>query len=497
MYLDEFDLSLYYALLKEYDESRIHLMSNKPNIKISFEELRKEAEKQGCVVYGAGVMFEYFINTYTTIQIKYVVDKSVSDDTIKKNGYSIYPINKLKDEKKDVPILITPARYAHEIYNYLEKMKFEKIYVLPEMEYNREEVKKEVKYLSEHPEIQERYLSICRRNWINNQRIASLENKLWSIKQQMESLKRTEAYQYKYILHCNRMISACIDVLPDSSFRHELIVDQMKFRFCTEFGNGYIPDLDDPKTFNEKNLAMQLKEEDNQLFARVSDKYELKSYIAEKIGEKYIVPALGVWNDPKDIEWEKLPDNIIIKATNGGDSESIFVVEKNDEETRRKATEIARKWVMKTNSVYYSGFNGAFRHVKQRIIAERNIEKHSGDLLNYKFWMFHGKAKLYYISKTDLSKEFDKTQITYFDMDGEPFEARTNKYPLLTEYRKTTRFDEMVRLAEILANEFEFVRVDFMETPELLVVSELTLTPDGGLRKFDTRELDYSIGKYW
>ncbi len=501
MYMDEDDLSLYYALLKGYDTSNTELISSKENLE--FEKMKTLAEKcEGIVLYGAGVMFEYFINSYEDIPIKYVVDIEIPDSKVGRRGlFDAYPISKLKDEDKSSPILVTPVKPAREIYNSLVLQGFKNIFILSEMEFNREEVKNGVAYLSEHPEIQNSYLRICRRKKIKeqiyNRRITALENQLNEAKQQLKYLKERGSYYYKYILHCNNMVDVLIDELSDSELRRELIEDQIKFRFCTEFKNDYIPDLENPQSFNEKNLVMQIREADNPLFATVTDKYELKKYVTEKIGEKYIVPALGVWDDPKDIEWDKLSDNTILKATNGGDSNSIFVIYKNDKETREKATKTARKWIMKTNSVYYAGFNGVFRHVPQRILAEKNIEINEGDLLNYKIWMFHGEAKFYYISKTDLSKKSDKTKITYFKMNGEPFEARMNKYPPLKEFRSTTRFKEMIHLAEILSEPFEFVRVDFMETPEQLVVSELTLTPDAGLRPFDTCELDYEIGKYW
>ena len=73
-------------------------------------------------------------------------------------------------------------------------------------------------------------------------------------------------------------------------------------------------DLNNPKTFSEKIQWLKLYDR-NPLYHSLVDKYAVKKYVAEKIGQQYIIPTLGVWDNFDDINFETLPSQFVLKCT--------------------------------------------------------------------------------------------------------------------------------------------------------------------------------------
>lgn len=253
---------------------------------------------------------------------------------------------------------------------------------------------------------------------------------------------------------------------------------------------GYELNLDAPKTFNEKIMWTKLYYQ-NPLITTCCDKFAVKEYVKKILGEEYFVPTIASWDDPDDIDFSILPDQFVLKV-NWSSGYNIIVKNKAEldiEETR----ETLKQWMKPDRNSYFQYFNWGFKHVKPVVYAEEYLEQIDGQLYDYKFHCFNGKAKLLLIA-TDRHKD---VSFDFFDMDFNllPF-TRGGRHSDNTP-KKPALYDEMVRCAEILAEPFPFVRIDFYEVGGRIYLGEMTFYPGGGILPFDPVEWDYKLGDWY
>mgnify|MGYP000927822232 CR=1 FL=1 len=180
------------------------------------------------------------------------------------------------------------------------------------------------------------------------------------------------------------------DKMDDESF--------LKMAYKRKFGKEL--DLKNPVTFNEKLQWLKLHDRKPE-YTTMVDKYEAKAYIAQKIGEEYVVPTLGVWEKFDDIDFTKLPNAFVLKCTH--DSGGLVICKDKSKLDREKA----RKKINKSlHSNYFGGGREwPYKNVKPRIIAEPLLKDDAtkvGEqecLTDYKFFCFGGIPKIVYISK--------------------------------------------------------------------------------------------------
>ena len=169
-------------------------------------------------------------------------------------------------------------------------------------------------------------------------------------------------------------------------------------------------DFKNPKTYNEKLNWLKINDRKPEYITMV-DKYDVKKYAASIIGEEYIIPTLGIWNKFDDINFEKLPNQFVIKCTH--DSEGIVIVKdkkKFDLEEARKKIETAMRY-----NFYYIGREWPYKNIKPRIIVEKYMEDNTyHELRDYKFFCFDGEPKLLFVA-TDRNK--GNTKFDFYDID--------------------------------------------------------------------------------
>lgn len=245
---------------------------------------------------------------------------------------------------------------------------------------------------------------------------------------------------------------------------------------------GYELNLENPQTLNEKLQWLKLHDRKH-LYTKIVDKYEVKKYVAEIIGEEYIVPTLGVWDRFEDINFELLPDQFVIKCTH--DSGGLVIC--RDKSTFDKKT--ARRKIMRSLSTnYYRRFREwPYRDMKPRIIAEQYIEDESGFLTDYKFYCFNGIPDCVL---TCFDRATGDTKYYFFDKKWElkRYNKRGKDAPDGFTVPKPEGIDQMFELAETLAkaSEAPFIRVDLYNVYGKIYFGELTLYPAAG---FDTGRL--------
>ena len=266
--------------------------------------------------------------------------------------------------------------------------------------------------------------------------------------------------------------------IPDS-----LYIQLNYFGHFKKFAN-----LKKPVTYNEKLNWLKLHDH-NPDYIKMVDKYEAKLIIAKMIGEEYIIPTLGVWEHFEDIDFDLLPEQFVLKCTH--DSEGVFIVTDKSKFDKKAAKEKLEK-SLKQN-FYYIGREWPYKDVPPRIIAEQYMEDHTdGELRDYKFFCFNGKAKAMFVA-TDRAK--DDVKFDYFDLEFNHLDIR-QEYSNAGLVRKPVTFEKMIEFAEIISKGYPHVRVDFYEVDGHLYFGEFTLYHFSGFMPFQPSKWDMIFGEW-
>lgn len=254
---------------------------------------------------------------------------------------------------------------------------------------------------------------------------------------------------------------------------------------------GYKMDWKNPKTFNQKLQWLKVYDR-NPLYTTMVDKYEAKKYVADIIGEEYIIPTLGVWDRFEDIDFDQLPDQFVLKCTH--DSGGLVIVRDKSRFDKEKAR---KKFKMALNrNPYTVDREWPYKNVKPRIIAEQYMEDPtSKDLKDYKIFCFNGVAKAMFIA-TDRANETEETKFDFFDMEFQHLDF-TNGHPNAdVPPQKPETFEKMKTLAEELSQNIPQLRVDFYEVNGKAYFGELTFSHWSGMKPFEPKEWDYKLGEW-
>ena len=232
-------------------------------------------------------------------------------------------------------------------------------------------------------------------------------------------------------------------------------------------------DLDNPKTLNEKIQWLKLYDS-TPIKTLLCDKYLVKNYIKEKIGEQYVIPLLKVWDSYKKITFNFLPNKFVLKA-NHGSSMNIIVYNKRKYKLK-KIRKIAKKW-MNINFAFQNGFELQYMNIKPRIMAEKYFDNNKGNLYDYKVYCFDGRVE----SIAFLSGIKKARRIAYFDSQWNRLKY-TDTYPAFKkEIPKPKKLKEMIEISQTLSKGFPFVRVDlYVLNNGDIKFGEMTFTPDSG-----------------
>ena len=256
---------------------------------------------------------------------------------------------------------------------------------------------------------------------------------------------------------------------------------------------GHFIDWNNPKSFNEKLQWIKINDR-NPAYVKMVDKYEVKDYVAKIIGEEFIIPTYGVWDNVECIPFDSLPNQYVIKCTH--DSGSVCICK--DKSTFNVGK--AKKKLMKglKHNLFYWGREWPYRDVKARIIVEKLLVDESignnQDLKDYKLMCFNGKVRCSFVCSDRFNNEGLK--VTFFDEDWKkmPF---CRHYPSAEyEITKPSSYNMMVELAEKLSKNIPFVRVDFYEVNKHPYFGEMTFFPGNGVEEFTPDEWDYILGSW-
>ena len=267
------------------------------------------------------------------------------------------------------------------------------------------------------------------------------------------------------------------DKWPDEKFL------KMKYRIVT----GKELHLECPESFNEKLQWLKLHDR-NPCYVAMVDKYAVKGYVAGKVGKKYIIPTLGVWERFEEIDFNKLPKQFVLKCTH--DSGGVVIC-KDKEKLDLRYAKMKLNRSLKRN-YFYEGREWPYKNVPPRIIAEQYMEDESGkELKDYKIFCFDGEPKLIQV---DFGR-FDVHRRNLYTTDWEYIDASI-KYPKdpNTQIPRPAGLGEMLEAAAKLSEGIPHVRVDLYSINEKIYFGELTLYHGGGMEKFTPEELGRQMG---
>lgn len=272
-----------------------------------------------------------------------------------------------------------------------------------------------------------------------------------------------------------------MQVIAVKVFGYEFMT-RVYYRICL----GRPCNLNNPKTLNEKICWLKVNEFGNdRLIVNCSDKYRVRKYVRKKIGAEYLVPLIDAWDHADEIDFDRLPDKYILKC-NHGCAYNILVDDnrKTDGNAVRKQLDI---WLKEDFSLFNA--EPQYHGIKRKIICEEHVGK---DLVDYKFFCCNGKIVFYYVS-SDLLDDRNARMCHYLpDGNMAPFQRKSYR---LHEFPVLPFIDELKNLAVKLAEEFKFVRVDFLVAGGAKVYfSELTFTPGGGYMDIEPQALFDRMG---
>ena len=263
--------------------------------------------------------------------------------------------------------------------------------------------------------------------------------------------------------------------------------DRLYLEWLYEVRMGTKLHLDHPETFNEKLNWLKLYDRRDE-YTRMADKYEVRQYIAEQIGEEYLIPLLGVWESAEAIDVDSLPEQFVLRCTH--DSASVIIC-------RDKSTfdwDVAKEKLSKSLGInyFYPSREWPYKNIKPRIIAEQYMVDESGtELKDYKIYNFDGRPELIQV---DFGR-FVHHERNLYDLDWNYIDEQI-EYPKNPQVsiERPEHLELMLELAAKLSKGIPSVRTDFYSINGRVYFGEITFYQEAGFAHFSSETYDRYLG---
>ena len=245
-----------------------------------------------------------------------------------------------------------------------------------------------------------------------------------------------------------------------------------------------------PKTYQEKLQWLKYYYR-NPEYTRMVDKYAVREYVKEKIGDEYLVPLFGVYDSFEEIDFDKLPNQFVLKCTH--DQGSVCICKDKKTFDYEKTKTILNK-ALATKHFYLSR-EWYYKNVKPRILCEKLLEQNSQEdgLIDYKFLCFNGVPKVLYVYS---GRNTNNPCVDYRDIEWNRLPIRHGHYNnSLEDIPKPENYKLMIELAEKLSYNIPFVRIDFYESAGRVYFGEMTFFPSGGRILLQPEKYNYVFGQ--
>lgn len=299
---------------------------------------------------------------------------------------------------------------------------------------------------------------------------------------------------FKYIYHKTYLGKGLIFIYHNT--KNRIIPDKIFLKYKYKRNFGKLPNLDDPKTLNEKIIWLKLNDR-TILHTQCADKYEVRSFISEKIGDKYLVPLFFHTQSPKEIIPKNIPDVPCVVKTNH-DSGSVFFIRDKSQVNWMNLQKQLKSHLK--NNYYWESKEWQYKNIKPRIIVEKLLLDLNGNIpFDYKLHCFNGRVNMIQV---DIGRGSGHHHRNWYSRswEREPYRWSSPKGngiytdPSKEDVPKPRCLDKMIELSEKLAQSFRYVRVDWYDMDGQLYFGELTFHHDGGNQKILPEIWDKKLG---
>ena len=261
-----------------------------------------------------------------------------------------------------------------------------------------------------------------------------------------------------------------------------------KIRFYKNL--GYPLKLKVPQSYNEKIVWKKIHDR-NPLLPITADKYEVRSYIKEVLGEERakeaLIPLLFVTDKPETIPFEKFPSSFIIKPNHAS---GLQILVENNPYNKEKIIKTCKQLLKIPYGL--EKFEWAYQSIKRKIVVEKLLRDNEGNIpLDFRFNMFNGKCKLVHAFFRS------NRSVSSFDEKWNFLSIKILNCKVGPKIKKPKNFKTMLELAEKLSKPFDYVRVDLYSLKGKVYFGELTHYPTSGINKFEPQSFDFELGSYW
>ena len=307
----------------------------------------------------------------------------------------------------------------------------------------------------------------------------------------------SHSYENRYLHALRSLIANPRKILIYMNSAHLLnrLPDKLFLRLFWKARFGYDLDLEAPRTFNEKMQWLKLYDRDP-LHTLMVDKHAVKAYVSPLIGSEHVIPTLGVWVDPEQIDFSSLPDRFVLKC-NHTSGEGLILCRDKSRLDRNKAVSSLKK-AMK-DDYYYTYREWPYKDVPRKILAEPYMEDRDAVSLGldtlpvYKFFCFEGEPR---IIQTIQNDKMPNESIDYYDPSWTLLPFRQNYPNSPVPSARPKQLDKMLEMAKKLSAGFHFLRVDLYEINGEIYFSEFTFFSAAGFAPFDPPEWNETLGSW-
>ena len=266
------------------------------------------------------------------------------------------------------------------------------------------------------------------------------------------------------------------------------IPDKLYLELLYQVRMGERLNLKNPVTFDEKLQWLKLYDRRPE-YTDMADKYAVRKYVTDRLGEEYLIPLLGVWERAEEIDFAMLPEQFVLKCTH--DSGSVLICKDRKNFDEAAAREKLRE---KLNiNYYYPSREWPYKNIKPRIIAEKYMTDESHvELKDYKIYTFGGKPCLIQVDFgrfTEHKRNLYTTDWKYID--------ETIEYPRdpSIQIGRPEKLEEMLLCAGKLAEGTASLRTDFYSINDKIYFGEITFYQEAGFAHFSSEEYARKLGE--
>lgn len=286
----------------------------------------------------------------------------------------------------------------------------------------------------------------------------------------MEGSKGIRRFVYRWLIQQHYKRRILIRLCPKRTIKRKF-----------EQKLGYKLNLENPRTFNEKIQWFKFYVRDPRT-TRCADKYAVREYVAEKIGEEHLVPLLGIYDSVKEIDISKLPKEFVFKPNH--ESGRVILCHDKGAINWRKQADVMKNWLRE--NYYYQTGEWQYKNIPPKILCEKMLH---GDIIDYKFFCFKGNPFIVdVIGNRRANGQYDEF---FVNLD---FEIISRGKGCCHNIKKPEHWEEMIGIAKVLSEDFPFVRVDLYDIEGKVYFGELTFTPADGMDAYLPLELDKKLG---